>query len=482
MKRFSILLSLLTASSIYVEANPGRANYQTYCMACHGDKGQGGPNHSSPPLAKSRWVQGDPTRAIKVILNGLKGNLEVADHTYTALMMPPQGAVLSDQQIADTLSFVRTNWGNKSSKVKAATVAKVRKEVEGAAPFFEVDKLLEQHPLPPRKTPLRGLLMETYLGTWDKLPDFSTLKSEGLEEEHSNIISLRNVSHKKNFGLVWTGQLDIKKKGAHKFIIQGDDGIKLIINDKTIATINETGPMSRSAKGSYRFEPGLHDIRVEYFQKGGGRGISIRWEGPNAPKGEFLSDKVKDAAPLYKPIPLEAPGSEAFIYRNFIQGVSHRAIAVGYPGGKSIAFSQDDCSLAMIWKSGFLDGGLHWTGRGKGETAPMGEGVVNFVSGKAFGLEVNFLRMEHDEKRFPTFIYQAGDHLISDRPEPLENGIKRVIHIESKTNDTLTFRYHPTAANSLNITCEEVPDAPISEIPMVVKPGSNTFTIHYTYK
>ncbi len=476
------LIGILIAMPLWADAKPGEQEYQAYCLACHGDKGQGGVNFSAPPLAESAWVQGEAERAIKVVLNGLKGNIEVDGHVYTALMMPPQGAVLSDKQIADILSYVRTSWGNKSGKVKPAAVAKVRKEIDGIEPFYEASELLKQHPLPKVETALRGLLVETYLGEWNKLPDFSKLKSEGLEEEHSNIISFRNISHRKNFGLVWTGQFENRKRGGHKFILQADDGAKLIINGKEVAKIDGIGDMKRVARAEHWLKKGLHDIRVEYFQKGGDRGISLYWEGPNNSKGGFLTDKVKDIAPVHEPIVLKPPGSEAFIYRNFIEGVSPRAIAVGYPGGKSIAFSQDDCTMVLMWKSGFIDAGLHWTGRGKGFTKPVGEGLVSLSSGSAFGLDVNFLRMEHDEHRYPTFVYQAGDYTIEDKPLPSENGIKRVLKIHAQKAGKLIYPLNAAALETIAIECEGKAKLKESAIEMTLKSGVNTYTINYIYK
>jgi mono/diheme cytochrome c family protein len=44
--------------------------------------------------------------------------------------MPPMN-VLTDEQIATVLTFVREQFGNKASAINAGAVAKVRTQVEG---------------------------------------------------------------------------------------------------------------------------------------------------------------------------------------------------------------------------------------------------------------------------------------------------------------------------------------------------------------
>ena len=77
-----------------------------------------------PPLTNSDWVNGDKERLIKVILNGMQGKIEVDGETYNSVM-PPQ-ANLTDQQIADVLTFVRSNFGNNASEITNEEVSEVR--------------------------------------------------------------------------------------------------------------------------------------------------------------------------------------------------------------------------------------------------------------------------------------------------------------------------------------------------------------------
>lgn len=100
----------------------GKQTYLEQCLACHQADGAGVPN-MNPPLIKSKYVQGDKAALIKIVLNGMK-ETKIGDDDYTGVMAPHPD--LTDQQIADVLTFVRNSFGNKASAVTAAQVKSVR--------------------------------------------------------------------------------------------------------------------------------------------------------------------------------------------------------------------------------------------------------------------------------------------------------------------------------------------------------------------
>lgn len=101
----------------------GLAVYKQYCIACH-QQGGTGMAGMFPPLAKSDWVNGDKERIIKVVLNGQQGEIVVNGEKYNNAMVPHN--FLTDQQIADVLTFVRSSFGNTSGPVTPAEVAALR--------------------------------------------------------------------------------------------------------------------------------------------------------------------------------------------------------------------------------------------------------------------------------------------------------------------------------------------------------------------
>ena len=114
------------ASSVAVAEHPGKVVYDALCLNCHQPTGLGLPG-IYPPLAASDWVNGDPATLAKIIIHGLNGPIKVngTDFKQVApIPMPPMG--LNDQQIADVLTYVRSNFGNKAPAVTADTIKAVR--------------------------------------------------------------------------------------------------------------------------------------------------------------------------------------------------------------------------------------------------------------------------------------------------------------------------------------------------------------------
>ena len=81
-----------------------------------------------PPLGGADWVTGDKERLIKVLLKGLEGPLEVKGQSYNNVM--PQHSFLKDDEIAEVLTHIRSNFGNTASAVSADEVQQVRASVE----------------------------------------------------------------------------------------------------------------------------------------------------------------------------------------------------------------------------------------------------------------------------------------------------------------------------------------------------------------
>lgn len=111
-----------TAVSVVTAKVPGQAVYEQYCLACHQANGSGVPN-LNPPLRGTDWVLGDKTRLINVLLKGLQGQ-EIEGEVYDNAM--PAHDFLDDTKIADVLTYIRSNFGNKANAVTADEVKAVR--------------------------------------------------------------------------------------------------------------------------------------------------------------------------------------------------------------------------------------------------------------------------------------------------------------------------------------------------------------------
>jgi mono/diheme cytochrome c family protein len=103
------------------QAANGAKVFSTNCSSCHGAQGQGVPG-SFPPLANNPTVTGDPNKVVGILLNGLHGSITVAGATYNG-QMPAWKGTLSNSDIADVITFIRSSLGN--NKASAVTEAQV---------------------------------------------------------------------------------------------------------------------------------------------------------------------------------------------------------------------------------------------------------------------------------------------------------------------------------------------------------------------
>ncbi len=117
----------------------GQEIYLTRCTSCHQMSGEGVPG-VFPPLNDSEFVGGDKGRLIRVILNGLSGEVVVNGVTYSG-MMPPWGSFLDDKQVADVLTYIRSNFGNAADAVTPAEVAAVRTLVKDRKATWTMEEL-----------------------------------------------------------------------------------------------------------------------------------------------------------------------------------------------------------------------------------------------------------------------------------------------------------------------------------------------------
>jgi glucose/arabinose dehydrogenase/mono/diheme cytochrome c family protein len=129
----------------------GRALYQRTCFLCHQINGQGMPR-VYPPLAKSDFLLGDTPRAIRILCEGLSGEITVNSKKFDGVMPP---VTLNDQEVADVLNYVRNSWGNQGESVTADTV----KEVRAKTSFPTFEKLMEASSYPPLPSPPEGFTL-----------------------------------------------------------------------------------------------------------------------------------------------------------------------------------------------------------------------------------------------------------------------------------------------------------------------------------
>jgi nitrite reductase (NO-forming) len=123
--------SVRTVAAVETPARPmtkderfaaGQILFNQSCFACHQANGQGLPG-IFPPLVKSDFLFEKTDQAIRGVIKGNQGEMIVNGNKFNQIM-PPQN--LSDDQIANVLTFVMNSWGNTHDAIKPDQVKKIR--------------------------------------------------------------------------------------------------------------------------------------------------------------------------------------------------------------------------------------------------------------------------------------------------------------------------------------------------------------------
>jgi alcohol dehydrogenase (quinone), cytochrome c subunit len=117
-----------TALAAGRESSRGAELYDDNCAACHRTDGAGSPNVLPKIAGNSSVLAADADSLIRLVLKG--SSLPGTAGAPSPLGMPGFGWRLSDAEIAQLLTFVRSGWGNQASSVSESDVARVRAQIQ----------------------------------------------------------------------------------------------------------------------------------------------------------------------------------------------------------------------------------------------------------------------------------------------------------------------------------------------------------------
>jgi len=112
--------------------NAGAEVYKNICITCHQPDGRG-QEKTAASLVGSTLALASPDVPARIVLNGKEGPIG---------LMPPVGSVLSDDQIAAVLTYIRREWGQAGNAVDPAIVRDTRALVAGRAKPWTNEELL----------------------------------------------------------------------------------------------------------------------------------------------------------------------------------------------------------------------------------------------------------------------------------------------------------------------------------------------------
>ncbi len=128
MISFTTVTAQTNNKLVAASAARGKMVYLQRCMVCHQADGGGVPKLNAPLDASSTVNGSDITKLVKYIVKGLNDRIEIDGEYYANAM--PAADDLKDQQIADVLTFIRSNWSNKAGPVTLTQVKQIRSKLK----------------------------------------------------------------------------------------------------------------------------------------------------------------------------------------------------------------------------------------------------------------------------------------------------------------------------------------------------------------
>ena len=121
-----------------------------------------------------------------------------------------------------------------------------------------------------------GLNKKTYQGKWDNCSEM--LKEKPIEQEIVFNFSI-DLSFNNDFGHTFFGYIKIEEEGEYGFQTASDDGSRLFIND--VIVVDNDGLHGREiVSNEIYLKSGMHEIKVDYFERGGQESLNVNWKGP----------------------------------------------------------------------------------------------------------------------------------------------------------------------------------------------------------
>ena len=146
-----------------------------------------------------------------------------------------------------------------------------------------------------------------YEGNWSTIPDFSKIKPRTTGQIAG--FQLGIAARRDQFGLRFTGFLQIPRKGRYTFFLGSDDGSRLQIDGKTVVEVNGIHPYQEK-NSALELDAGPHALLVDYFELNGQEVLKVDFQGPGISRRTLATH----ATPQAKPKPISAAnGEKAFV-------------------------------------------------------------------------------------------------------------------------------------------------------------------------
>ena len=249
-----------------------------------------------------------------------------------------------------------------------------------------------------------------YEGTWSKLPNFAALTPVSQGALKDNIVSLTYAKRKENYGFQFDSKLHLQDGGTSIFYLSGDDGVKLYVNDTLVIEDDGLHPPTKK-RGTIALTPGIHTIKIEYFQAGGGSALTCNMFNENK---QNLSITQADAkSEFYPTIDYNINITHMpQVVRGNLPNCSPRSMAVGLPSQTHFCFDAATCQIAYAWIGEFLNTGPtrgYGTGRGGKNSEIVGQ-LINIGSPSTLAIGTGDQQIEWLGYTMPTMQHHGHSH------------------------------------------------------------------------
>ena len=171
--------------------------------------------------------------------------------------------------------------------------------------------------------PVNEIAYAYYEGSYDKLPDFTTLKA--VKKGKVATISLEKREQDDNYAFVFTGFFKAPQDGIYTFYTTSDDGSQLLIGNRLVVDNDGVRPAEEKS-GSIGLKAGFHPIRVTFFEKIGDEMLKVQVKIPGQSKRDiaanelFIEGEEKVPTPAPTPSPSPTPDTSHGLNYRYYEG------------------------------------------------------------------------------------------------------------------------------------------------------------------
>ncbi|MBB6431746.1 mono/diheme cytochrome c family protein [Algisphaera agarilytica] len=430
-------------------------NGAAMCATCHQPNGQG-IEGAYPPLAGTPWVTGDHNRLIKIALHGISGEIEVLGKSYSN-EMPGQGGLLTDEEMAATLTYVRQAWGNEAAPIYADQVAALRaKYADRHEPWpgpelAAVDNVSPLTNVRFRRIDMSDIPEGLHLNT----PEFDALPVIDEGEIESNYFDTTKIAghHEKDalFAVVFEGELEVPAEDQYHFALEGAGTAVLVVGDEAVVNQPDIKSKWLNKKATKLMSPGTHQVKLYYHQGVGWKNLKASARADSVSRTKWaITPKPTNDMQLSNPNYLLVPErDEPILLRGRFEGLGHLGMAVGHPLRVNYAYDFSRSQLTRAWQGEYLNAAAVWLGRNDKHMGPEGSDALDLTTRQPVAILASLdadwpgpVKVNQSPEgyefighrvvdKLPVFYSKFFDGVLSDRSVPQTGSLTRTLEVNS---------------------------------------------------